>query len=179
MNPDYRPTTMEIQDILKQFKNIQPDPTYTEFSRRAVLASAQLEQLSLRRILARVMETAGSVALVGLLIFAIMGGFSGSRYLSPVQFSGIDPAALHAEAQAIDMQINLANLTYTESTRVAESTPHASGSPFARATTTASAPPAAAAPAAAAPENTATSTGTGNAPSSSVSINEALQKLTQ
>ena len=86
---------MKTEDILKQFKRIEADPTYTDYSRRAILASAQLEKLTVRAILMRVFEGAGSVALVGLLIFAIAGGFSGSKYLSPVQFSGIDPAALH------------------------------------------------------------------------------------
>jgi hypothetical protein len=164
---------MDLQDILKQFKRIEPDPTYTDYSRRAILASSQIEKLTVKNVLMHIFETAGSVALVGVLIFAITGGFSGSKYLAPVQFSGIDPAALHAEAQAIDMQINLANLTYTEAAHIAESTPLTVNSAAPTPT-----PLGAAAPAfststgatAIAPETT---------PSSSISINEALQKLTE
>ncbi len=178
---------MKIEDSLKKFKHIQPDPTYTDYSRRAILASAQLEKLTVRAILMRVFEGAASVALVGLLIFAVGGGFSGSKYLSPVQFSGIDPAALHAEAQAIDMQINLANLTYTsaDNAAAAVSTPRMIAA-IVPATTTAmqGAVPATSATSTATAGTTATTTTTATTPvvttpSSSISINEALQKLTQ
>ena len=165
---------MNLEDSLKKLKNIQPDPTYTDYSRRAVLASAQPERLTVRNVFSHVFEAAGSLALVGLLIFAISGGFSGSKYLSPIQFSGIDPAALHAEAQAIDMQINLANLTYTEA---APSTINA----IIAASTTAVAPQAAANGTAAAASSTnmvaATSTIPASTPSSSIPVNEALQRL--
>ncbi len=164
---------MELKDILKQFKSIQPDPTYTDYSRRAILASAPLQKLTVRNVLMRVFEGAGSVALVGLLIFAIAGGFSGSKYLSPVQFSSIDPAALHAEAQAIDMQINLANLTYTEADQMTASTQQ-----IVKATATTTTEQAAAGSATSA-NATTTATTTETTPSSSISINEALQKLTE
>jgi hypothetical protein len=113
---------MDIFETLKQLKAIEPDPTFRENSRRAVLASAQLEPSSPRHILARIFGAAGSLVLAGALIFIITGGLSKTR-LAP-QFSSIDPVALHAEAQAIDLQINLLNVNYTENP---ESTPAAVG----------------------------------------------------
>ncbi|MDE2019201.1 MAG: hypothetical protein KGJ13_02520 [Patescibacteria group bacterium] len=176
---------MTLEENLKKLKNIQPDPTYTDYSRRAILASVQLQQITFGKIIGRILETAGSVALVGLMIFAITGGFSGSKYLSPVQFSGIDPSALHAEAQAIDMQINLANLTYTEATHIAAPQPVApllgtgtadSSTLTANVSSTVSATAISGTGVGSA--SLAAST-TQEAPSSSISINEGLQKLTQ
>ncbi len=177
---------MNLEENLKKLKNIHPDPTYTDYSRRAVLASAQLQELTPGKIVARIFETAGSLALVGVLIFAIAGGFSGSKYLSPIQFSSIDPASLHAEAHAIDMQINLANLTYTEATHIAASQPIApnlgtgsasnSSTPIANASSTASSTPISGSGGSSIAANATATTAT---PSSSVSVNEALQKLTQ
>ncbi|MGB7957347.1 MAG: hypothetical protein WCF77_00685 [Minisyncoccia bacterium] len=113
---------MDLFETLKQLKAIESDPTFRENSRRAVLASAQLEPSSPRHILARIFGAAGSLVLAGALIFIITGGLSKTR-LAP-QFSSIDPVALHAEAQAIDLQINLLNVSYTENP---ESTPTAAG----------------------------------------------------
>ena len=114
---------MELFETLKQLKKIQPNPTWTENSRRTVLMSSPIERLSFREITARVFGAAGSLVLTGALIFLIAGGFSGSGYLAPVRLSVIDPIALHAEAQAIDMQINLLNLSYAENGNSEASTP--------------------------------------------------------
>jgi hypothetical protein len=114
---------MTLFEKLKQLQRIAADPGFTENSRRTVLASVPKKALTPRMIFVQVLETAGSLALVGVLIFTIVGGFSGaSKYLSPVSFSGIDPTTLHAEADAIDMQIELANLNYLQTTSTAEST---------------------------------------------------------
>lgn len=106
---------MDLLETLKKLKTIQPHPTFSETSRRAILASLPLEPLSPRRIFARVLAATGSLVLAGALVFVIAGGLSATK-LSP-QFSSIDPTALHAEAQAIDMQITLLNVNYTESTQ--------------------------------------------------------------
>ena len=163
---------MDLLDTLKQFKRIEPDLSFAENSRRAILASAPFEKFSVRKIFTRVFETAGSLVLAGVLVFAIAGGFSGSKYLSPVSFSGIDPAALHAEAQAIDMQINLANITYAEVDRVAVSTPQAMS---AKAT-----PQFAPNSIASSTQSTSTvMTATSTSTSTSMGVNEALEKLAE
>lgn len=104
---------MDLFETLKKLKVIDSDPTFRENSRRAILASAQLELATPRRILVRILGAAGSLVLAGALIFIITGGLSKTR-LAP-QFSSIDPIALHAEAQAVDSQIDLLNVNYVES----------------------------------------------------------------
>ncbi len=119
---------MELFEIIKQFKMIMPDKAFTERSRRAVLASLPFEShdssmmiFKTRRFIFRLLETGVALSLAGLFIVLITGGFSGST-ISPVRFSAIDPQTLHAEAQAIDAQIELASLNYSEPAAVAEST---------------------------------------------------------
>ena len=109
---------MNLLETLQELKKIQPDPAFSENSRRMVLMSTPKEPLSPRRIFARSLAVAGSLAMAGALVFIIAGGLSATD-LAP-QFSSIDPIALRAEAQAIDTQINLLNVNYTEITASTE-----------------------------------------------------------
>jgi hypothetical protein len=118
---------MDLFETLKQFKIIKPDEAFAEKSKRAVLAFLPLESpgvvgiFKAQRFIFRIVETGAALALAGLFIVLVTGGFSGSA-ISPVRFSAIDPQTLHAEAQAIDAQIELASLNYSEPALVAEST---------------------------------------------------------
>lgn len=112
---------MNLLETLRQLKTIQPDQTFSENSRRAILAFTPKESLSSRRILIRFLAATGSFVLAGALIFIIAGGLS-TTSLAP-QFSSIDPAALRAEAQAIDTQINLLNVSYPENPASTEPAP--------------------------------------------------------
>lgn len=103
---------MNLLETLRQLKTIQPDQAFSENSRRAILAFAPKEPLSSHRILVRFLAATGSFVLAGALIFIIAGGLSTTN-LAP-QFSSIDPTALRAEAQAIDTQIELLNVSYPE-----------------------------------------------------------------
>ena len=158
---------MNLFELLKQFKTIEPDPVYKDQSKRAIFAARELVDWSPRKTILRIIETGVAFALAGFFIFIIAGGFSGSS-LAPVQYSAIDPQSLRAEAQAIDMQIQLANLNYAESS--AESTPSGAAA-LAPATIAAPSPLAAAGT-----SSTSTATSTSNA-SSTVSIDQALEKL--
>ncbi len=109
---------MNLFETLQELKKIQPDPAFSENSRRMVLMSTPKESLSPRRVFARSLAVAGSLVMAGALIFIIVGGLSATN-LAP-QFSSIDPTALRAEAQAIDTQINLLNVDYTETTASTE-----------------------------------------------------------
>jgi hypothetical protein len=124
---------MKISDILKQFKNIRPDAEYAEKSKRAVLATPQ-ESFAREKgwkfilrgqgvmVLLHSLETGAALVLAGFFILLATGSFSGNKYLAPVQYSVIDPNGLHAEAQAIDIQIQLANLDYSVVASTSEST---------------------------------------------------------
>lgn len=116
---------MNLFHILKQLKHIEPDPAFSATSKRAILAMApKAEPWTVRRTILTVLETGVAVALTGFFIILITGGLSGSK-LAPVQYSAIDPQSLRAEAQAVDIQIELANLSYTEPS--AESTAPVAG----------------------------------------------------
>jgi hypothetical protein len=65
------------------------------------------------------LETGAVVALVGFFILILTGGFPATRSITPVKYSVIDPQGLHAEAQAIDMQIQLADVEYPQVTSTA------------------------------------------------------------
>ena len=118
---------MNLLDILKQFKNIEPDHAYSQISKRAILAmdNAPRASWTARRTLFRLIETGIAVSLAGFFVFLITGGLSGSN--APVQYMAIDPQSLRAEAQAIDIQIQLANVTYLPSSDGASTLPVAGG----------------------------------------------------
>lgn len=112
---------MNLFEQLKQFKAIEPDAAFSASSKRAILAQAELkEALTTKRIIFNIFEAGAAVALTGFFILVLTGALSNSR-LAPVQFSAIDPQGIRAEAQAIDIQIELANVTY-QSGSSAEST---------------------------------------------------------
>lgn len=115
---------MKLFDILKQFKTIEPDAQFTARSKREILFSPRPERRTMRGVFAflHVLETSAAVVLAGLFILVLTGSFSGGGSVAPIQYSVIDPAGLHAEAQAIDMQIQLANIDYPQATATAQST---------------------------------------------------------
>lgn len=117
---------MKISELFSQFKSINPDPHYSEKSKRVVLAFPR-ETTPIRErgvmVFLRALETGVALVLAGFFILLATGSFSGNKYLAPVQYAVIDPSGLQAEAQAIDIQIQLANLDYSEVTStVAQST---------------------------------------------------------
>lgn len=165
---------MNLLEILKQFKNIAPDPAFTATSKRAILAQEPAPAIrgwSAQRSLWRIIEVGAAVALTGFFVLLITGAFSGTG-ITP-QYSAIDPQGLRAEAQAIDIQIQLANLNYNEAAaqstmQIAGVKPAGSGGGK-----TTSPTPAATAP------NGATATATSTASSATVSIDQILQSLSQ
>lgn len=155
---------MNLFELLKQFKRIEPDPAFTETSKRAILAfdPARRPEWNVRQVFIRIVETGAAVALTGFFVLLITSALSGSR-LTP-QYSAIDTQSLRAEAQAIDIQIQLANLNYNPPS--AESTaPTALGKPSGAANTVS-------------PASTTAPTAT-SSETSTVSIDEALRSLTK
>lgn len=173
---------MKLNDILKQFKNIEPDAQFSEHSKRQILLSPQTQARTLRGVFAflHVLETGAAVALAGFFILILTGSFSPTASIEPIQYSVIDPQGLHAEAQAIDMQIALADIQYpqTTSTASAESTPASQATitkVFAAALgAEASSSASSSASAAGAVSSTALSTA-----STTLSVDQALQQLSQ
>ena len=176
---------MNLFETLKQFKNISSDPAYREKSKRAILATLPREPWSMWRLVTRITETGIAVALAVFFILIIAGRFPSIPYVAPVQFSVIDPQTLRAEAQAVDIQIQLANVAYQQpvtaaATTTSETTPQTA--PGAHPGFAAAALQATSSPAGTAASSTLPS-GTAPAGSSStqatVSVDDALKPLAQ
>lgn len=107
---------MKLFNILSQFKRIEPDRDVAERSKREILMSPQAERMTLRGVFAflHVIETGAAVAFAGLFILMLTGAFTDSPAIAPIQPAVIDPQVLHAEAQAVDMQIQLADVEYAQ-----------------------------------------------------------------
>ena len=171
---------MKLSDILKQFKNIQPDAEFSRHSRAEILLSPKEERRTLRDVFAflHVIETGAAVALAGFFILILTGSFSPMRSIAPIQYAVIDPTGLHAEAQAIDMQIQLADIVYPQVTSSIATTPAASATltkAFAAVLGTSKA----SSSVAVATSSTAASTSAPAASTTSLSVDQALQQLMQ
>ncbi|MEK7608844.1 MAG: hypothetical protein AAB495_04670 [Patescibacteria group bacterium] len=110
---------MEIQEILKQFKTIEPRRAYTEHSRSEILLvrvdNARKKQSGMFRVFGEIFQSVSAIVLTSVAIILVFGGFSVWRLIRPGLLA-LDPAGLRAEAQAIDIQIQLAGVEYREST---------------------------------------------------------------
>lgn len=121
---------MDSLKILKQLKKIEPEKAYTERSLRSILSTERPRRLSFWRVMAESLEAGSAIVLVGAFLVLILGGFSGIRSLN---FTNLNPSSLKAEAEAIDIQIQLANLHYQDFARTSrkESTaPNALSAPM-------------------------------------------------
>jgi hypothetical protein len=169
---------MELFETLKQFKKITPDATRSTIAKRAILAQTPIEPRTawgIRRSLAAIFETGFAVALTVFFILIIVGKFPGQSSVAPVQFSVINPSTLKAEAQAVDIQIQLAQIAYTETTSTDESTPQTTAAIAAKQPSLA----AAAVSAASSSATAANTSSTAAASSTTVSVDQALQELSQ
>jgi len=111
---------MDLFHELKKFKKIDPDPAYVRRSREMILSSIPEDPvLSPWRILVHSVQFGSAVTLAVVLLMLVLGGFSAWRFLSPFKLSSLDPASLKAEAQAIDIQIQLTKINYEEAQKAA------------------------------------------------------------
>ncbi|RJP45638.1 hypothetical protein C4587_00615 [Candidatus Parcubacteria bacterium] len=112
----------KLIETLQELQLIRADGGFTRKSREALLRSAH-PKTNPWSVFLQALEVGAGVALVAVLLLLISGGFS-SGFLTPLKLSSLDPAALRAEAEAIDIQIQLADLNYLEP-KTSESTPPA------------------------------------------------------
>jgi hypothetical protein len=133
---------MNIFDKIKKLKLIEPDASFAERSKRVILATLPPElpfrRVSVRQVLMHLLEAGVAGGLVALFLLLITGSVTQSP-LSPTPFAAVSPTALHAEAQAVDIQIELAQLAYQAAQgKSAESTPVTAALPRASVTATSS-----------------------------------------
>jgi hypothetical protein len=104
---------MNIEQHLKQLHKIEPDPAYARDSRvRLVLAHSRLPRVTFRSFAVGMLRSGFAMAATGLLLFFAVGGSIWNIVISPA--TGWDSKTLLAEAQAIDTQIHLADLQYSD-----------------------------------------------------------------
>ena len=103
---------MNLHELLQQLKTIEADRAYTRRSRELLLnTSPEAERRTAWVTFLRSLEAGVAFAIAIVLFFVISGGFF-SGDLTPLQLSSLDPGSLRAEAEAIDIQIQLTDLSY-------------------------------------------------------------------
>ncbi len=119
-----------MMDLLKQLKRITPDASFSARSRIELVSQmpARVVRPSVWQLIGESFASAGALALVGMLLVVAVGGFSAWNVLTPLRIASLDPVGLTAEAEAIDIQIQLAGVGYTD-LEAAESTPAIAGAP--------------------------------------------------
>ena len=161
---------MEILDIFKKFKQMNPDADYTKRSRSFIVETPFVVASPLTspwRAFMQSLQFGSAIALVGATVILIVGGFSSWKFLSPFRMANLDIATLRAEAEAVSIQVELTDINYRENNK-----PPASASASTTATTKKVVSPQISAAAEELGLTPATS-------SESLSIEEALDKLSE
>lgn len=110
MNP------MNLEKILKQLNKIEPDPGYARDLRARLMMAAQpLPKMTFRVFVVSILHSRPAMAAMGLLLVFAIGGFAWNFAISPIaRLAKWDAQTLLAEAQAIDTQIHLAALQFSD-----------------------------------------------------------------
>lgn len=111
---------MNIFEGLKQFKNIKPAAGFTTSSRDRILGRKFRLQDVIRQNASMAFAT---------LSLALLFVFAGTQFFANFHVASVDPRGLRAEAQAIDIQIQLTNLNYTPPAGGNETTPATAAHP--------------------------------------------------
>ncbi|TSC81962.1 MAG: hypothetical protein G01um101420_745 [Parcubacteria group bacterium Gr01-1014_20] len=106
---------MDLLKSLRKLNRIQPDQEYSRKSKLVVLNTQQLDPTpSVFRLLAiSSARFTTALGIVAVFILVVVGGFSVNKTGDEI-ISGLDLRGLRAEAQAIDIQIELTRVVYEE-----------------------------------------------------------------
>lgn len=109
---------MDINDLFSQLKTIEPRKEFTEQSRRLVLASPRHYSRFdiIKGMIIDTFRMSAAIALAAALVLVIVNATFLWKILPTPQVAVLDPVGLHAEAQAIDMQIQLAQVNFGDLT---------------------------------------------------------------
>lgn len=113
---------MEIEKVLRQFKNIRPRDEFSKISRATILATPRIPQRTWAEILWPSLRFSSAALITGFIIFVVVGVFSLTGINSKVPVASLDPITLRAEAEAIDIQIQLTALGYDNPLQVIHDT---------------------------------------------------------
>lgn len=166
---------MEPIELIKKFQSISPDAGYSLRSKRRILEGSPLPRPQGWGWIIHTFDVGASLALAGVFLFVIFTGISLWKPISPLSVSTLDPSELKAEAQAVDIQVRLSNLTYHEPLRAVLSAPQAAVST----TTKALLPLLLNAATTTAPAASAATSTSGAASSANYGIDDALNALSR
>jgi len=107
----------DLNEIFKKIRNINPDPDYVRKSRFLILESKPLKATGFWSFVFHNLQFGSVVAVTAALVLLILGGFSVLNFLSPFRLTSLDTISLRAEADAIDLQVEIADLSYDETVR--------------------------------------------------------------
>ncbi|MEK7212663.1 MAG: hypothetical protein AAB686_03220 [Patescibacteria group bacterium] len=107
---------MNLIQLIRKLKSIEPDPAYTRRSRSLIVETPMTVRpiMNLWQVVVRGLQFGSAIALTGVLLILVLGGFSVWKALSPFQLTSLDPASLKAEAEAVDAQIQITEIVYPE-----------------------------------------------------------------
>lgn len=106
---------MDLLKSLKKLNKIRPDQEYSIKSKLVVLNTQQLEPTpsAFRLFAISSARFSTALAIVAVFIVMVIGGFSINKAGDEI-IAGLDLRSLRAEAQAIDIQIELTRVVYEE-----------------------------------------------------------------
>jgi hypothetical protein len=108
---------MDIIKLLQKLKNIEADPEYTKMSRQRILNLSPERDGTFRtpwQFILHSLQFGSAVALATLLVVLTIGGLAAWESVSHIELSSLAPSNLKAEAEAIDVQIQLTDIVYSE-----------------------------------------------------------------
>jgi hypothetical protein len=114
---------MNLEQSLQQLKKITPNEKITHQSRAIILAHTPLPPpiswaARIGSFIVENVQIATSIALTSITIILFTSGPSILEKISPLKFASVDRSAITAEAEAVDIQIKLAELAYIEPERL-------------------------------------------------------------
>ena len=104
-----------MENLLKKFKYIEPNPDFKARSRTLILNTPQAEfHPRIFRQFLNTLQYSAAFGLTAIFIFLILGGLSilNKKIFSPALLSSLDPENLSAEEQDLDIQIQLSQAEY-------------------------------------------------------------------
>ncbi len=122
---------MELIEVLKKLKKMEANADYTRKSRQLIMSQEKnaWSVFSFKHFAANLFQSGSAIAMTAMLLFLVFGSFSLWKIFSRGNPVAIELTGLQAEAQAIDIQIQLTSIAYNEPALLENKT---STAPFAR-----------------------------------------------
>ncbi|MDO8429825.1 MAG: hypothetical protein Q7S73_00470 [bacterium] len=104
-----------MEDLLRKFKNIEPNQDFKAHSRTLILNTPQTEfHPKIFRQFLNSLQYGAAFSLTAIFIFLILGGLSilNKKIFSPALLSSLDPENISAEEEKLNIQIQLSQAEY-------------------------------------------------------------------